>query len=301
MRPILLVLVTLGLFASNAAAQLRLRQIKTVDLGDGDSVSVSATNQGRVLIAVSHGWEHAQVMVNPDSLGPWLDTTQKIVAEPAPRDTRETVLDASPRLRESIIIDGHATRSGDFIEVLGAAGGRAQGLGIHIGGDDILSVTVTMLKTADFHAFATALRQAITATREMTPASMASADRAGSVDQDSIPAPVYGATRALPSSPEKTYYSFQVETQAQPLEGNPAPAYPAALQAAHTDGQVLAEFVVDTTGRVDMTTFKVTMATDERFVEALMQVLPRWRFRPAETAGHRVRQFIQMPLTFTFQ
>jgi len=95
------------------------------------------------------------------------------------------------------------------------------------------------------------------------------------------------------------YYAFQVEKQTVPIDGNPKPQYPSMLESARVDGLVLVQFVVDTTGRVDMSTFKVLEATNELFVDAVKRVLPGWRFYPAEAGGHKVPQLVQMPLVFT--
>jgi protein TonB len=70
------------------------------------------------------------------------------------------------------------------------------------------------------------------------------------------------------------------------------------LQSSHTEGQVLAQFVVDTTGRVDMATFRAIQSTNELFVQSVRRALTDWKFRPAEAGGRKVKQLVQMPLTF---
>ncbi len=50
----------------------------------------------------------------------------------------------------------------------------------------------------------------------------------------------------------QTYFEFQVEKQVSPYPGNTAPRYPDMLRSANVEGEVLAQFVVDTTGRADM-------------------------------------------------
>ncbi|HEX5436409.1 MAG TPA: TonB family protein [Gemmatimonadaceae bacterium] len=97
----------------------------------------------------------------------------------------------------------------------------------------------------------------------------------------------------------KTYFAFQVEKQTMAKPGNPKPRYPEMLESAHVQGQVLVEFVVDTLGHVDMSQFKVIKSTNELFTDAVKRVLPQWKFYPAETGGHKVKQLVQMPLTFT--
>lgn len=95
-----------------------------------------------------------------------------------------------------------------------------------------------------------------------------------------------------------TFTAWQVEKETTPLPGNPKPRYPSLLQSARVDGQVFAQFVVDTSGRVDMSTFTALEATNELFVDAVKRALAQWKFQPAEAGGRKVKQLVQMPLTF---
>jgi protein TonB len=61
---------------------------------------------------------------------------------------------------------------------------------------------------------------------------------------------------------------------------------------------VLAQFVVDTLGRADMSTFHVLKSTDSLFTQAVYAALPRYQFTPAELGGRNVRQLVQMPFQF---
>jgi protein TonB len=108
-----------------------------------------------------------------------------------------------------------------------------------------------------------------------------------------------GESGSLPSGDGSGSYSaWQVEKAVVPLPGNPKPEYPSMLQSAHVDGEVLAQFVVDSAGRVDMSTFRALRATNELFVSSVRRALAEWKFKPAEVEGRKVRQLVQMPLTF---
>jgi protein TonB len=61
---------------------------------------------------------------------------------------------------------------------------------------------------------------------------------------------------------------------------------------------VLVQFVVDTLGRVDSTTFHVLKSTHDLFTLAVEDVVFRYKFRPAELGGRRVKQVVQMPFGF---
>jgi len=102
-----------------------------------------------------------------------------------------------------------------------------------------------------------------------------------------------------PVSNDETYFSFQVEKQVAQAPGSPTPQYPQTLQSAGIEGEVDAQFVVDTTGRADASTLKITKSTNDLFSAAVRSALPRMRFYPAEIGGHKVRQLVQQPFTFS--
>ena len=102
-----------------------------------------------------------------------------------------------------------------------------------------------------------------------------------------------------PANADQAYFEFQVEKQVAPHAGNPAPRYPDMLRSANVEGEVLAQFVVDTTGRADMSTFKVLKSSHDLFTNAVRAVLPQMRFYPAEIGGRKVKQLVQMPFQFT--
>jgi protein TonB len=101
-----------------------------------------------------------------------------------------------------------------------------------------------------------------------------------------------------PVNDNQTYFEFQVEKQVSPYPGNTAPHYPDMLRSANVEGEVLAQFVVDTTGRADMNTFKVLKSTHDLFTNAVKASLPNMKFYPAEVGGKKVKQLVQMPFQF---
>lgn len=97
----------------------------------------------------------------------------------------------------------------------------------------------------------------------------------------------------------KVYMADQVDTRAElSSEETLRPVYPPAQRAEGVEGFVLAEFVVDTTGRVEMDTFGVVSPAAPAFVEAVRAALPAARFIPATRDGQRVRQLVQLPVRF---
>jgi hypothetical protein len=75
--------------------------------------------------------------------------------------------------------------------------------------------------------------------------------------------------------------------------------YPDDLRSRYVSGCVLVQFVVDTVGRPDMSTFRVLKVSHPEFAQAVREGLPGMRFRPAELHGRKVRQVVEEPFGFS--
>ena len=97
----------------------------------------------------------------------------------------------------------------------------------------------------------------------------------------------------------KVYTPDQVDVPARSDSmSRPQPLYPEPLLFTGVTGQVLAEFVVDTLGHIEMDTFGVIASTNPKFTQAVQRALPDWAYAPAMLGGKRVRQLVQQPFTF---
>ena len=94
------------------------------------------------------------------------------------------------------------------------------------------------------------------------------------------------------------YFEFQVEKPVFTANGSVMPRYPEMLKKAKIEGEVLAQFVVDTSGRADVSSFKVLKSSHELFTESVREALAKMHFVPAEIGGRKVRQLVQQPFTF---
>jgi TonB family protein len=92
------------------------------------------------------------------------------------------------------------------------------------------------------------------------------------------------------------YFEFQVDKRVTMLSGTVT--YPAQLRAAGIQGEVLANFVVDDSGRYEPLSFRPLRSNHEAFTQAVRWALPSMRFTPAELGGKKVRQLVQQPFTF---
>ena len=82
------------------------------------------------------------------------------------------------------------------------------------------------------------------------------------------------------------------------IPGTGNPRYPTTLQSAGLEGDVRAQFVVDTLGRVERGSIRVLDSTHALFAAAVRDALTRARFKPAEAGGHLVRQLAEQTFTF---
>jgi protein TonB len=105
---------------------------------------------------------------------------------------------------------------------------------------------------------------------------------------------------AAPISDNQTYFEFQVEKQAAAVPGSIHANYPEILKSGGGgDAKVTVQFVVDTSGRADMSTWKVLESSNDLFSQAAKDGVRGARFYPAEVGGHKVKQLVQLPITFT--
>jgi periplasmic protein TonB len=98
---------------------------------------------------------------------------------------------------------------------------------------------------------------------------------------------------------DQPYFEFQVEKPVVPAPGSAQPRYPDMLRQAGVEGEVLAQFVVDTTGRAEPNSLKILKSSHDMFVQSVKNALPQMRFIPAEVGGRKVKQLVQQPFSFS--
>lgn len=104
-----------------------------------------------------------------------------------------------------------------------------------------------------------------------------------------------GAGTAIDTN--KNYAEFEVERQVSPISGTNV-EYPETMRSSGAEGQVMAEFVVNESGRVETSTFKVLSSSSPAFTQAVKSALPRMRFRPAQIGKTNVSQVVQQAFVF---
>jgi len=93
------------------------------------------------------------------------------------------------------------------------------------------------------------------------------------------------------------YMEFQVEKAVEKIGGD-APEYPESLKSSGIEGTVMAQFVVNESGRYEAGTLKILSSSNPGFTAAVKDALPRMKFSAAQIGGKKVQQLVQMPFQF---
>lgn len=104
-----------------------------------------------------------------------------------------------------------------------------------------------------------------------------------------------------PVTGEISYFAAQVEKPAAQVPGTGTPDYPDMLRAAGIEGEVRVQFVVDTTGKTEPKSVTILKSSHALFTDAVRNALAKMRFKPAETASHKVRQIVELPFVFSIR
>jgi hypothetical protein len=119
-------------------------------------------------------------------------------------------------------------------------------------------------------------------------------DTAAKSGKDSVTTPPAPPTKGQDS----VYSVLDVDIAVVRSASSAAPAYPLKLLEKHVQGFVNAQYIVDTTGFADTTSFTVLQSTNNEFTTAVRDVLPYMRFEPARLGTAKVRQLVQQQFTF---
>ena len=102
----------------------------------------------------------------------------------------------------------------------------------------------------------------------------------------------------LGSGSGRAYDENQVDRAVQ-VTKNIAPRFPDALRSVGVQGVVSMRFIVGADGKVEPGSMQVISTPHKLFADAVKTALLNTRYRPAEAAGHAVRQLVEQ--TFQFQ
>ncbi len=100
---------------------------------------------------------------------------------------------------------------------------------------------------------------------------------------------------------DSVFTVLAVDSEVVRVEGSAAPAYPASLLTIGVEGYVEAEFIVDTTGWVDLGSVRMLSSTHKEFESSVRLALMAMQFRPAWRGARRVRQLVSQRFTFRLE
>jgi hypothetical protein len=103
----------------------------------------------------------------------------------------------------------------------------------------------------------------------------------------SVPLPAADSAAIMAKAHAAEASRTQVQKDAVYVGGSNVSPHPAAT------GETVVQFVVDSTGAIQPSTFKVVHVNDVRLVEDAKRVLGKWRYVPAEMNGRKVAQLVE--------
>lgn len=114
---------------------------------------------------------------------------------------------------------------------------------------------------------------------------------------------VGGTGKVDPAGPAGLGEIYEATTRDDRFEpatviSQPAPRYPAALEAVGIEGRVTVEFVIDTTGAVEARSIRVAGSTHPAFEASARTALAAARFHPARLSRRPVRQLTRQSIRF---
>ena len=133
----------------------------------------------------------------------------------------------------------------------------------------------------------------------LTPSQVSTLSRIEASELLSVLARPAAVVRSPAGSSGSPYFEYQVDKQVARAPGSTGPRYPNALRANSIEGEVIAQFVVDSAGHYEEGSLHVLKSSHELFTQSLRDALPQMRFLPAEVGGAKVRQLVQEPFIFT--
>jgi hypothetical protein len=107
-------------------------------------------------------------------------------------------------------------------------------------------------------------------------------------------ASIAGGKPGPPPTLSRPYYSIEVSCPAVADRANPFPLPPPGMGGALPMGDVATEFIVDTSGFVEPNSIRLLPSLNVTLGDSVRAAVAHWHFVPAEIAGARVRQIVQM-------
>lgn len=105
------------------------------------------------------------------------------------------------------------------------------------------------------------------------------------------------ARRAAEAKASKAVYDARVVDRVPRLRASPAPVYPAEMKQAGVGGEVVIDFVVDSSGKVRGS--YVVRSSQREFEAPAVEAVSKWEFDPGQRGGRSVNTHMQVPIVFS--
>lgn len=118
-------------------------------------------------------------------------------------------------------------------------------------------------------------------------------------EPDSVPA--QAADPLLDLIGESVLTELEVDSTVRRDPNSASPEYPPELLSRNIEGSAFVLYIVDSTGLVDLSSYRVVRATHPGFAAAVQSALRKMKFSPAVLDGQPVRQLVQQNFSFRIQ
>jgi TonB family protein len=97
---------------------------------------------------------------------------------------------------------------------------------------------------------------------------------------------------------ESVLTELEVDSMVRRDPESAPPEYPPDLLSRNIEGSAFVLYIVDSTGRVDLSSYRVVRASHPGFAAAVQRALAHMKFSPAVLDGQAVRQLVQQNFAF---
>ena len=98
--------------------------------------------------------------------------------------------------------------------------------------------------------------------------------------------------------PPRAFSELEVDSAVVRDPTSVGPTFPRALLQAKIEGVTRVQFIVDSTGRVEVTSLVILDSTHPEFTQAVRDVLPKMKFKPARIGARAVAQLVEQGFAF---
>ncbi|MEO7360624.1 MAG: TonB family protein [Gemmatimonadaceae bacterium] len=98
--------------------------------------------------------------------------------------------------------------------------------------------------------------------------------------------------------PPRAFSEIEVDSAVVRDPSSVGPTFPRQLLQAKIEGVTRVQFIVDSTGHVEVTSLVILDSTHPEFTQAVRDVLPKMKFKPARIGTRAVAQMVEQGFAF---